>query len=71
MIAGSCFAVDIKNGCNAVEATLFVVAAVLAFPATWKSRAAAVIAGSVILQTTSSSFSASLPPFAGCFATAM
>ncbi len=50
IIAGSCFAVDIQNGCNAVEATLFVIAAVLAFPATWKSRLGAVLAGSAILQ---------------------
>lgn len=50
VIAGTCFAVDIKNGCNAVEATLFVIAAVLAFPATWKSRAGAVVAGTLVLQ---------------------
>lgn len=50
ILSGRCFAVDIKNGCNAVEATLFLIAAVLAFPAPWRSRAAAVVIGSVLLQ---------------------
>ncbi len=50
VISGSCFAVDIKNGCNGAEATLFVIAAVLAFPATWRSRVAAVVIGGLILQ---------------------
>jgi exosortase H (IPTLxxWG-CTERM-specific) len=32
------FAVNIRNGCNGVEAMLIFLAAVLAFPASWKSR---------------------------------
>jgi exosortase H (IPTLxxWG-CTERM-specific) len=32
VISGHCFAVDLKTGCNGVEATLFLVAAILAFP---------------------------------------
>src|SRR3954462_3258922 len=34
------FAVNIRNGCNGVEAMLIFLAAVLAFPASWKSRLA-------------------------------
>jgi hypothetical protein len=40
-ISGACFAVEVKNGCNAIEATMFLVAAVLAFPSRWKDRLAA------------------------------
>src|SRR4029079_5602687 len=32
------FAVNIRNGCNGVEGMLIFLAAVLAFPASWKSR---------------------------------
>jgi exosortase H (IPTLxxWG-CTERM-specific) len=32
------FAVNIRNGCNGVEAMLIFLAAVLAFPASWRSR---------------------------------
>lgn len=49
-IRAACFAVDIKNGCNGVEATLFVIAAVLAFPATWPKRIVGVIAGAAVIQ---------------------
>ena len=38
VIRGSRFAVNIRNGCNGVEAMLIFLAAVLAFPAAWKSR---------------------------------
>ena len=38
IIRGSRFAVNIRNGCNGVEAMLIFLAAVLAFPATWRSR---------------------------------
>src|ERR1700681_2233604 len=38
MITSPCFAVDIHTGCNGVEPTMFIVAAVLAFPATWPKR---------------------------------
>lgn len=50
LIVGSCFAVDIQNGCNGVEATLFLVAAILAFPAPARSRAMAVAAGAALIQ---------------------
>jgi exosortase H (IPTLxxWG-CTERM-specific) len=49
-IRASCFAVDIRNGCNGVEATLFVLAAVLAFPATWWRRIAGVVIGALVIQ---------------------
>ena len=49
-IRASCFAVDIKNGCNGVETTLFVIAAVLAFPATWLMRLIGVIGGAILIQ---------------------
>jgi exosortase H (IPTLxxWG-CTERM-specific) len=51
LIIGSCFSVDIENGCNGVEATLFLIAAILAFPAPARSRAAAVAAGAAIIQS--------------------
>lgn len=50
VISGSCFAVDLKNGCNGIEATLFLVAAVLAFPAPPKQRVLAALAGGVLIQ---------------------
>jgi exosortase H (IPTLxxWG-CTERM-specific) len=50
VISGSCFAVDLKNGCNGVEATLFLVAAVLAFPAPWRQRLIAALAGAALIQ---------------------
>ncbi len=38
ILRGSRFAVNIRNGCNGVEAMLIFLAAVLAFPAPWRSR---------------------------------
>lgn len=49
-IAGSCFSVNINNGCNGLEATLFLAAAVLAFPATARQRLAAAGLGIVLIQ---------------------
>lgn len=50
LISGTCFSVDIQNGCNGVEATLFLVAAILAFPAPARSRALATLAGTAVIQ---------------------
>jgi exosortase H (IPTLxxWG-CTERM-specific) len=50
VIRGGTFAVDIKNGCNAVEAVAFLVAAILAFEAPIGMRIAGAIAGSIILE---------------------
>ena len=44
------FAVNIRNGCNGVEAMLIYFAAVLAFPASWKSRLLGVGLGFVAIQ---------------------
>jgi exosortase H (IPTLxxWG-CTERM-specific) len=44
------FAVNIKNGCNGVEALIIFVAAVLSFPATWRSRAIGLLLGTVAIQ---------------------
>jgi len=49
-IAGACFAVDIRNGCNGLEATLFLVAATLAFPAPWRQRLIGAAVGAVVIQ---------------------
>ena len=50
IISGSCFAVDLRTGCNGVEATLFLVAAILAFPAPLRQRFAAAMVGALIIQ---------------------
>lgn len=44
------FAVNIKNGCNGVEAMLIFLAAVLAFPASWKSKFAGLGLGFLAIQ---------------------
>ncbi len=44
------FAVNIENGCNGVETMIIFLAAVLAFPASWKSRAAGLVLGLVAIQ---------------------
>lgn len=45
------FAVSIEAGCNGVEATIVLIAAVLAFPASWARRAIAIVLGFVAIQT--------------------
>lgn len=49
-IHNSKFAVNIKNGCNGVEAMIIFLAAVLAFPATWKARTIGLVFGSLAIQ---------------------
>ena len=44
------FAVSIEAGCNGVEATNVLVAAILAFPAPWKHRLMGLVAGIVAVQ---------------------
>jgi exosortase H (IPTLxxWG-CTERM-specific) len=44
------FAVSIEAGCNGVEATIVLLAAVLAFPAPWKNRVAGLLAGVIAVQ---------------------
>ncbi len=44
------FAVNIRNGCNGVEAMLIYGAAVLAFPAAWRTRIRGFLLGMVVIQ---------------------
>ncbi|MEP7182848.1 MAG: exosortase H [Betaproteobacteria bacterium] len=44
------FAVSIEAGCNGVEATIVLLAAMLAFPASWQRRLAGLAAGIVAVQ---------------------
>ena len=44
------FAVSIEAGCNGVEATIVLLAAVLAFPAPWKNKVIGLLAGIVAVQ---------------------
>jgi len=44
------FAVNIKNGCNGVETMIIFLAAVLAFPASWRARLAGLAIGIVAIQ---------------------
>ncbi len=50
VIRGPRFAVNIQNGCNGVEAMIIYFAAVLAFPAPWKSRLFGLVFGFVAIQ---------------------
>jgi exosortase H (IPTLxxWG-CTERM-specific) len=49
LTAGS-HAVSIQNGCNGIEAVVFLVAAILAFPATWRQRLLGLAAGIGLIQ---------------------
>ena len=44
------FAVSIEAGCNGIEATIVLVAAILAFPSTWKHKLMGLAAGIVAVQ---------------------
>ncbi len=44
------FAVNIQNGCNGVETMLIFLAAVLAFPSSWKSRSVGLVLGLFAIQ---------------------
>jgi exosortase H (IPTLxxWG-CTERM-specific) len=44
------FAVSIEAGCNGVEATIVLIAAVVAFPGNWRSRALAIGLGFLAVQ---------------------
>jgi exosortase H (IPTLxxWG-CTERM-specific) len=50
IIRGRLFAVNIRNGCNGIEAMLIFLAAVLAFPAPWKARLLGLALGIVAIQ---------------------
>jgi exosortase H (IPTLxxWG-CTERM-specific) len=44
------FALDVRNGCNGVEAMMLLASAVFAFPATLRSRLGGLLAGSLAIQ---------------------
>jgi exosortase H (IPTLxxWG-CTERM-specific) len=48
--ASNGFAVSIEAGCNGVEATIVLVAAILAFPASWKNKLIGLLVGIVAVQ---------------------
>lgn len=50
VIQGPRFAVNIRNGCNGIEAMLIFLSAVLAFPAPWRWRLTGLVLGSVAIQ---------------------
>jgi exosortase H (IPTLxxWG-CTERM-specific) len=50
VIHGARFAVNIRNGCNGVETMLIFLAAVVAFPATWRARLAGLALGIAGIQ---------------------
>jgi len=50
VIAGPGFGVDIKNGCNGIEAVVFLCAAIAAFPASWRARLLGILAACTIIE---------------------
>lgn len=50
VISGGTFAVDIQNGCNGLEAVAFVAAAVFAFDAPLRARAAGIVLGALAIE---------------------
>ena len=44
------FALDVRNGCNGLEAVMVLAAAMIAFPATLRSRVAGLFAGTVAIE---------------------
>jgi exosortase H (IPTLxxWG-CTERM-specific) len=50
VISGARFAVDIRGGCNGLEAVVFVCAAMLAFQAPLKKRIVGALAAAIILE---------------------
>ena len=50
VIRSGSFAVDVKNGCNGLEAAAIFTAAVIAFPATIRQRAAGLAVGFAVIQ---------------------
>lgn len=50
VLRAASFAVDVKNGCNGLEAVIILAAAVVAFPATLRQRLIGVAAGFIVIQ---------------------
>jgi exosortase H (IPTLxxWG-CTERM-specific) len=50
LLSSPSFAVEIKTGCNGVEAMLVLLAAIVAYPAPWRRKVAGGVAGIVVIQ---------------------
>lgn len=50
MLRSPRFAVNIRNGCNGVEAMLILLAAIVAYPAGWRARAVGLALGVAVIQ---------------------
>jgi exosortase H (IPTLxxWG-CTERM-specific) len=50
LLTSSNFAVEIKTGCNGVEAMLVLVAAIVAYPAPWRRKAIGAAVGIAVIQ---------------------
>ncbi|HUP48295.1 MAG TPA: exosortase H [Thermoanaerobaculia bacterium] len=50
VIHSSRFAIDVRNGCNGIEAVILLCAAIFAFPATLRSRLTGLLAASIAIQ---------------------
>ncbi len=49
LLAQKAYAVDVKNGCNGIEALALLVVAIGAFPAPWRARLLGIVVGAVLL----------------------
>lgn len=50
LVSGPGFAMNIYNGCNAVEAMLILLAAIVAYPASMRARAIGLLGGMLLIQ---------------------
>ena len=50
VIRSSRFAIDVRNGCNGIEAVILLCAAIFAFPATLRSRLTGLLVASIAIQ---------------------
>jgi exosortase H (IPTLxxWG-CTERM-specific) len=48
-LSSSRFSVDIRHGCDAIEPSALFIAAVLAFPAPWRSKLPGILIGTLVL----------------------
>ena len=49
-IHSSGFGISVRNGCNGVEASMLLAAAVFAFPASWRHRVKGLLVGALAIQ---------------------
>ncbi len=49
MLTQKSYAVDVKNGCNGMEAIALLISALAAFPAPWRARLLAIISGALLV----------------------